>query len=279
MIYPDRNNLRNLLRRLRARRQLLLILRGVAIVLSAGAAILLLTGWAAHRYRHNDNALLLLRFGALMSFLVTLYFALIRPLWKRITDVRLARLIEERNPLAEDRLVTALECSSAARDPHISKAILERLEADANQLAGMLNLGNVVRQSRLLMYGGATLASILILAGVLKWGPREISEGVAQLVMPRTLAASTNAMSIRVKPGTARVPKSSDQDILATLVNFDAQIVSVYTRPPGSKTDWQGQAMEPAKAKTDYRYSIFNIQDSIEYFVESNGVRSDVYKL
>jgi hypothetical protein len=37
--------------------------------------------------------------------------------------------------------------------------------------------------------------------------------------------------------------------------------------------------MEPAKAKTDYRYSIFNIQDSIEYFVESNGVRSDVFKL
>src|SRR5881394_364595 len=281
MIYPDRNNLRNLLRRLRARRQLLLILRGVAIVLSAGAAILLLTGWAAHRYRHNDNALLLLRFGALMSFLVTLYFALIRPLWKRITDVRLARLIEERNPLAEDRLVTALECSSEGRDPHISKAILERLEADANQLAGMLNLGNVVRQSRLLMYGGATLASILILAGVLKWGPREISEGVAQLVMPKTLAAgsSTNAMSIRVKPGTARVPRSSDQDVLATLVNFDGQIVSFYWRPIGSKADWQGQAMEPAKAKADYRHSIFNIQDSIEYFVEGNGVRSENYKL
>ena len=82
MIYPDRNNLRNLLRRLRARRQLLLILRGVAIVLSAGAAILLLTGWAAHRYRHNDNAILWLRIGALITFVVTLYFALIRPLWK-----------------------------------------------------------------------------------------------------------------------------------------------------------------------------------------------------
>src|SRR5215471_1232011 len=147
MIYPDRNNLRNLLRRLRARRQLLLILRGVAIVLSAGAAVLLLTGWAAHRYRHNDNALLWLRLSALVTFLATVYFALIRPLWKRIADVRLARLIEERNPSAEDRLVTALECSAEARDPNISKAILERLEADANQVAGMLNLGNVIRRS------------------------------------------------------------------------------------------------------------------------------------
>src|SRR6185437_262630 len=40
-----------------------------------------------------------------------------------------------------------------------------------------------------------------------------------------------------------------------------------------------GQPMEPAKAKTDFRFSIFNIQDSVEYFVESNNVRSDVFKL
>jgi len=281
MIYPDRNNLHNLLTRLRARRRLLIVLRGVAIILTAGAAILLLTGWAAHRYRHNENALPMLRLGALITFLATAYLALVRPFWKRIADTRLARLIEEKNPVAEDRLVTAIECSEEQRDPNISKAILARLEADANQVAGSLSLGNVIRRSRLMMYGGATLASLLILAGVLKWGPREISEGVAQLVMPRTLAAagSNSAMSIRVKPGTARVPRSSDQDVLATLVNFDGQIVSIYWRPIGSKDDWQGQAMEPAKAKADYRHSIFNIQDSIEYFVESGGVRSDTYKL
>src|SRR3954469_4145693 len=200
MIYPDRNNLYNLLSGLRTRRRLLIVLRGVAIILTVGAAILLLTGWAAHRYRHNDNALLALRLGALITFLATAFLALVLPFFKRITDTRLARLIEERNPIAEDRLVTAIECSADQRDPKISKAILERLAADANQVAGGLNLGTVIRRSRLLMYGGATLASLLILAGVLKWGPKEISEGVAQLIIPRTLAAgsSTNAMSIRV---------------------------------------------------------------------------------
>ncbi len=129
------------------------------------------------------------------------------------------------------------------------------------------------------MYGGAALASLLLFAGVLKWGPREISEGVAQLVTPTTLAASTNAMSIKVKPGTARVPKGSDQDILATLVNFDSQTVTVFARPIGSNGDFQGQTMEPAKARSDFRFSIFNIQDSMEYFVESNSVRSEVFKL
>ena len=127
MIYPDRNNLGNLLSRLRARRRLLMALRGLAIVLAAGAAILLLTGWAAHRYRHNDNAILLLRVGALITFLTTIYLALVRPLWKRITNTRLARLIEEHHPVTEDRLVTAIECSSEERDPNISKAFQEWL--------------------------------------------------------------------------------------------------------------------------------------------------------
>ncbi|HEX6718821.1 MAG TPA: DUF4175 family protein, partial [Pyrinomonadaceae bacterium] len=273
----ETNVLNDLLRRARSRRQLLLSLRGVAITLGVVAALLLLTGWAAHRYRYNGSALLTLRIGALLMVLTTIYFALLRPLLKRISDARLARLIEEHHPGAEDRLVTAVEYSNS--DSRTSPAIVHRLYQDANSVSAMLDVRNVIRRSRLMLYGGAALASLLVFAGVLKWGPKEISEGVAQLITPTTAAASTNAMSIKVRPGTARVPKGSDQDIIATLVNFDSQQVTVFARPLGSKTDFQGQPMEPAKAKTDFRFSIFNIQESMEYFIESNNVRSEVFKL
>src|SRR5215213_9903216 len=276
-MYTDTNLLQDLLRRARSRRQLLLSLRGVAISLGVVAGLLLLTGWVAHRYRYNGSVLLTLRIGALLMVLTTVYFALLRPLFKRISDARLARLIEEHSPGAEDRLVTAVEYAN--NGSRISPALMNRLYQDANSTSAMLDVGNVIRRSRLMMYGGAALASLLIFAGVLKWGPKEISEGVAQLVTPTTLAASPNAMSIKVKPGTARVPKGSDQDITATLVNFDSQQVTIFARPLGSKADFQGQTMEPAKAKTDFRFSIFNIQDSMEYFVESNNVRSEVFKL
>jgi len=276
---PETNLLQDLLRRARSRRQLLLSLRGAAISLGVVAVVLLLTGWGAHRYRYNSAALITLRIGALLTCLATICFALLRPLLKRISDARLARLIEEHSPGAEDRLVTAVEFSNGNGESRISPAIMNRLYQDANSVSAMLDVRNVIRRSRLLLYGGAALASLLLFAGVLKWGPREISQGVAQLVTPTTLAASKNAFSIKVKPGTARVPKGSDQDIIATLVNFDSQQVTVFARPLGSKEDFQGQVMEPAKAKTDFRFSIFNIQDSMEYFVESNTVRSDVFKL
>src|SRR5215218_3009511 len=276
---PETNLLQDLLRRARSRRQLLLSLRGVAISVGVVAALLLLTGWVAHRYRYNGSALLTLRIGALLMVLTTLYFALIRPLFKRISDARLARLIEEHSPGTEDRLVTAVEYSNGDVESRISPALVNRLYQDANSVSGMLDVGNVIRRSRLLIYGGAALASLLLFVGVLKWGPKEISQGVAQLVTPTTVAASTNAMSIKVRPGTARVPKGSDQDVIATLVNFDSQQVTIFSRPIGSKDDFQGQTMEPAKAKSDFRFSIFNIQDSMEYFVESNTVRSEVFKL
>src|SRR3569832_1684845 len=276
---PETKLIQDLLRRARSRRQLLLSLRGGAITVGDVAVLLLLTGWAAHRYRYNTAALLTLRISALLMVLTTLYFALIRPLFKRISDARLARLIEEHSPGTEDRLVTAVEYSNGNADSRISPAIVNRLYQDANSVSGMLDIGNVIRRSRLLIYGGAALASLLLFLGVLKFGPKEISQGVAQLVTPTTLAATTNAMSIKVRPGTARVPKGSDQDVIATLVNFDSQQVTIFSRPMGSKVDFQGQTMEPAKAKTDFRFSIFNIQDSMEYFVESNNVRSDVFKL
>src|ERR1044072_7972123 len=276
---PETNLLQDLLRRARSRRQLLLSLRGIAITVAVVAALLLLTGWAAHRYRYNGAALLTLRIGALLMVLATISFSLIRPLFKRISDARLARLIEEHSPGTEDRLVTAVEYSNGNGESRISPAIVNRLYQDANSVSGMLDIGNVIRRSRLLIYGGAALASLLLFLGVLKFGPKEISQGVAQLVTPTTLAATTNAMSIKVRPGTARVPKGSDQDVIATLVNFDSQQGTIFSRPAGSKDDFQGQVMEPAKAKTDFRFSIFNIQDSMEYFVESNNVRSEVFKL
>jgi hypothetical protein len=278
-MYYNNQTVLDVLRRLRTRRRLLLCLRGVAICLSVIALVLLLTGWSAHRYRYNDGALLALRIGALLTVLATIFFALVYPLWKRISDARLARLIEERTPGIDDRLVTAVEYSNPEQQKNISAAIIDRMFADAGETSATLDLTRVIRRSRLQLYAAAALASVLVFAAVLKWGPKEISEGVAQLVVPTTLAADSKALSIKVRPGTARVPKGSDQDIIATLVNFDAPQANVFARPLGSKNDWQAQLMEPAKAKSDFRYSVFNIQDSMEYFVESNNVRSEVFKL
>src|SRR5688572_11083621 len=174
-MYYNNHTVGTLLQRLRTRRRMLLSMRGIAISLSVIAIVILLTGWSAHRYRHNETALLVLRIGALLTCLATIFFSLVYPLWRKISDARLARLVEEKTPGLDDRLVTAVEFSDPEQRKHISPAIVNRMFADANETSATLDLGNVIRRSRLQVYGAAALASVLIFAGVLKWGPREIS--------------------------------------------------------------------------------------------------------
>ena len=80
------DQLTGLIHAARRRRQLLILLRGVAMFLFSCAAIILLTGWAANRYRYNDAALLSLRMAAVTALLAAVYLALVRPLWKRVSD-------------------------------------------------------------------------------------------------------------------------------------------------------------------------------------------------
>jgi hypothetical protein len=282
MMKYETGQLGELLKRARRRRRLRVALRGAAVCLAAGACVLLLTGWGAHRYRQSEGALLALRVGALVALVSAAYLALVRPLARRVSDARLARFIEERAPATEDRLVTAVEFGEAERGRLVSRALVERLRSDADGAAASVDLDFVYGRGALAAYGAAAVASLALFAGVLLWGPGGVSEGVARLVAPTGLAAPAEEgeRAVKVKPGSARVPKGSDQEIKATLAGFESETASLFTRPAGAdESGWQGQAMEPSKARGDFQLSLANVQGPFEYFVESGGVRSELFKL
>src|SRR4029453_14121377 len=85
-MYTESNSLQDLLSRARKRRHLMLALRGVAICLCVIAAILLLSGWAAHRYRYNPNALLALPPGTTKAALAGGLRGLGRPVCRAFYD-------------------------------------------------------------------------------------------------------------------------------------------------------------------------------------------------
>src|SRR5690349_19867242 len=136
---PETNLLQDLLRRARSRRQLLLSLRGVAISLGVVAALLLLTGCVAHRFRYNGGALLALGIGALLMVLATIYFALLRPLLKRISEARLASADESHVPGREQRFRDA---RYRKRDPPFATVAVRRCRAcQLADLRGRVEVG------------------------------------------------------------------------------------------------------------------------------------------
>src|SRR5262245_54554406 len=87
----------------RKRRNLLIVLRGLAITIAATAAMLVITGLAAYRFRFSAAALVSLRVFAALCLIAAIYFALVRPLRRRASDSQIARLVEEKHTGVEDR--------------------------------------------------------------------------------------------------------------------------------------------------------------------------------
>ena len=278
---PNQNDqLFNLIRSVQRRLKALATLRGLAFSLATSAVLLLLTGLAAWRWRQSGGALISLRLLALFGVLAAVWFFIVRPLRQRVSDAQVARLIEEKHRGMEERLVSAVEVSDGAALTAPS-AVTERLVTDANLRASEVALDDVVPKQRMWKLAGAATACVLAFIGALMFGPKQLSSGVSQLFVPPTVTATgRDALLIKVKPGTARVPKGSDQQIVATLTNFSADAVTFFFRKVGENDQqWIGQPMEPAKNKADFQHFIFNIQNAVEYFVEANGVKSEVYKL
>ncbi len=262
----------------RRRLQSLAFLRGLTFSLVVSAALLLATGLAAYRWRHSSGVLISLRLVALFGVIAAIYFFIVRAVRRRVSDAQVARLIEEKHGGLEERLVSAVEISDD-RAGVASPAIAERLVNDANQRVAAVGLDEIIPQQRLWKMAGAAAACVGLFVGALMFGPKPLSSGVAQLITPASAVAATNALKISVKPGTARVPKGSDQQVTATLTNFNADAVMFFYRKLNDKNDqWVGQPMEPAKNKNDFTHFIFNIQDAIEYYVEANGVKTEVFK-
>src|SRR5262245_15038140 len=242
----------------RKRRNLLTVLRGLSITIVVTAAMLVIAGLAAYRFRFSAPALVSLRIFAVLCVIAAVYVALVRPLRRLVSDAQLARLVEEKHPGIDDRFVTALEFSGEEHAA-FSPVIVDRLVEDADRHARDVGVDEIVPRKRFWQFGGAAAASLALFIAALIFGPKEIKMGIAQMFAPGTQAAASNALKLEVKPGTARVPKGSDQRILAKLLYFQAEQATVFTRKAGATNDqWVGQMMEPAKNNNEFQFFIFN---------------------
>src|SRR5262249_17787910 len=216
-----------------------------------------------------------LRLLPLMTTIAAAWLFLIRPLRAKINDSKIARLVEEKCAMG-DRLVTAVEYSEDPREA--SPAIVDRLISDAARQSVSADIDRVVNPRHAYAYGAAAAIILLGLIGTLVLAPRSVSSGLTALYTSDDDAVSASAMLINVSPGTARVPRGSDQKLKATLSGFDAPDAQIFIRKVGAD-GWQAQPMEPAKNNGEFQCVIFNIQDSVSYYVEAKGIRSPEFSL
>ncbi|MFN7624103.1 MAG: hypothetical protein ACK5RS_13260 [Acidobacteriota bacterium] len=267
----------------RRRRHLLVWMKGIALTAAITAGAILLLGLVTYRFRYSDGLVIGLRLLSIGAVAAAVFVSLWRPLRRRVEDRQIARLIEERVPGLEERLVTAVEVanqSASAPSTLSEKTIHNRLIEEADSFAARIGVDEVVPRQRLLNWAGALLLAATCFVGVIFYGPRELRVGLAELVSPAGALAKANALGIELRPEGGRVARGTDQRITARFINFTPDEATFYFRKAGAGDDqWIGQPMEPARRTDEFQYLIFNIQDDTEYFVEAPGCRSEIFKL
>ncbi len=266
---PQQSTVRELINKVRARLRMRRLSQGLLITLAVAVVTFITAAFLANRYQQKQTLLIVLRF---LPFLLTLgaavWFVLL-PLRNRLSDSKIARLIEERVHL-DDRVTTAVEFSDNARDA--SPAILHRLVKDADSRVTTANANQIVNPRDTYAYL-ASAAMLAVLMIVSFWFFSPVSRGMNALYSPFDDRVSANAQSIEVTPKSGKAPRGSDQKIKATLNGFESASAQVFMRKLND-ANWLATPMEPAKEQNQFQFTIFNIQDSVVFYVEANNIRS-----
>src|SRR2546422_301305 len=261
----------------RSRWKAFLWVRGLAWVLGVMVVSLLIGLTVADSANLPSWAVIALRLGLVAAFVFTVVRLLVMPLRRTPSDAELARFVEEKNPGLEDRLVTAVEAVHKAKTEQV--AFVHLLTKDALDRTKHVRFGDQVNKRKFgafaALTGAFSIALIISLYVASLFFPIGSAKIFAGLIKP----PNVDAYELKVTPGDITVPKGADVTIQAVAMGFDPQRAQVHLRYANG-ADWEVSTMEVAPQNLPtFRHLVFNVQESVHYFVAAAGYRSKEFTI
>ena len=276
----EQSQLLGVVRGVRARYRAKLALRGAAITIAAGWALVALGGVLMNAFHYADGVVLAVRIVAIATILGMTAWFIVRPLLPKLHDEQVALYLEEHERSLKATVITAVEMQNSARAesmPVRSPALVDRLTRTALERVRLAGDGKAIDAGELKMNGGI-LAAVLGAAMLLTmFGPPALRNGLKLVAVPWRGDAAATLFSISVEPGNATVAKGGDQMISANLRGFQSDRVELLVRPADSTT-WMHLPMT-ADSNGVFAFRLFDIGSKTQYSVEANGIRSNTYTL
>ncbi|MDA1104426.1 MAG: hypothetical protein O2956_12630, partial [Gemmatimonadetes bacterium] len=267
------NRILDVVRSVRWRWRARLALRGLAWVVGLTGLVVFLAAIGLERLRFSAAAVVWLRFLTWTTLAVSTYVFLVRPLFRRVSDVQVALYLEEHEPSLEHAVMSVLEEGSGAASPDLA----ERVAEIALEKARSVDYGRRVEQSGLYRFAGAlTAVAVLVLSATLL-GPEHVRVGLAALLLPTTDPAAVNPYSVSVAPGDVTIARGSDQVVTAILGGFEAGDASIFTKGESDQTFQRLTMLSGIDG--GFEVMLLGINEPTEYFVESTGIRSPTFAI
>lgn len=255
------------------------VIAGLAVVLGLTLVMLWLAALAMERAGFSEASITWARVVvAVVTITVGLRW-IVWPLVRRLSDGRVALYAEERIPSLDGALMSAVEATSdsvpvESRTSSLTNGLVDdavrRLRPHGNGVA--VEAPDIRR-------AGLVLAALALFGfGAFMLGPDYLRYGAALIATPWKKAAEVAPYSIGVEPGNATVPKGADLQVTAQLNGFTSELVEVVTRR-GTSSAWERVPMGPGSDSARFSARLFDLDADVEYYIESSGVRSGVFKL
>src|SRR5436189_2171930 len=142
-----RTRLVDVIRSVRNRWRLKLALRGAVVVVAGTVLALLLSASGLEQFRFSAASIITFRIVAVAVFVGLLFYGLVWPLRRRVTDAQVAMYLEECDPTLEAAIISAVEATSNGGSPAHSPRLVEKLVEQAIEKCDAIDRGRSVDRS------------------------------------------------------------------------------------------------------------------------------------
>jgi len=275
----DRQELVTIIRQVRSRWRNKLMVRGALVVLGGGLIALIAASLGLQALRFSQTSVVGFRLTVFAVFAGLAFLWFVRPLRKRVTDMQVALYVEEHDPKLQAAILSAVEVGAThAAGPTESSPVVHKLIEQAVDRSRSLEGGKAVgrrafKRDAIALGLLAGFAFLLLLVG-----PEFFRQGASALLTLSLSAENASPFSIAVTPGSVSVPQGSAQAVTAKLTGFRSNDVALMVKAE----DEQKFTRMPLIATGDpekFEGMLFDVKSQIQYYVESDDVRSATYTM
>ncbi len=271
----DRDHIHAALDQIRARWRRRLALESVVVLALVMVGLVVAAGLVWGLIRERDTTISAARWIAGLAVLITALVLVRRWSQRRPSSAQVALYVEERSP---DLRAALLSSVTVETDPNASAGLAERVFAAARRGLASIDDGRHLERDRVRRAAGRFGGLILASGALLAFGPAGFRDATLSLINPWRPVERAPVFSVDVLPGNAEVPRGGAVDVAAQLAGFTSPAAELVFRTD-STAEWERLPMAQDTVLGRFTSRLFDVAAAVDYFVESEGVRSPAFRL
>ncbi len=273
----DREELRRVIRTVRNRWRARKLLKGGLVTLAAGVAAVIVVSVFLSRGATDP---LSATFIAVLVYLLVGWTAiryLFLPGIRRLSDRQVALYLEEHEPELQAEILTAVEAMEELSE-NSGGSLLDGLVRAAVSRSREVEGGRRIDREPLQRLSWTTAGAVALVLLTFLVDPLGVRTNLPDTFQPWSAVEAASPMLVQVTPGDTVLVRGSELQLTAWGSGFEPEAAIVALRTEDGDR-WERWPMIPDSVDLTHEFTLFRVDEPIEYFVEANGVRSPTHRV